>query len=97
MALLSKAIAVRAALVAALLLIAVVWLWPGGRKEKILIEAALAEQVAMDDGEADGRSTAYYPSGFLKAETQLEHGNIVAQKFWNDGEVQPPSADGTQP
>ena len=58
----------------------------------------LAETVEMNRGHPDGTSLAYYPSGFLKARAQLKNGQVLDQKFWNDGELQQaPVLTGTNP
>jgi len=46
----------------------------------------LAEEVTLRAGEPQGLSRAWYPGGSLKAEVQLDGGNVVAERFWKDGE-----------
>lgn len=45
----------------------------------------LAEQVNLVDGKPDGLSLAYHPSGYLKARVVLKMGEVLEQKFWEDG------------
>jgi antitoxin component YwqK of YwqJK toxin-antitoxin module len=46
----------------------------------------LSEQIEMKLGKADGIAWAWYPSGFVKAETTVRDGQILSQKTWKDGE-----------
>lgn len=46
----------------------------------------LAEEIALTQGEPHGLSRAYYPSGNVKALARLEHGKLMRQQFWKDGE-----------
>lgn len=46
----------------------------------------LAEQIEMKAGQPDGVAMAYFPSGFVKAETVTEAGRIIRQSSWADGE-----------
>jgi antitoxin component YwqK of YwqJK toxin-antitoxin module len=46
----------------------------------------LSEQIDMNLGQADGIAWAYYPSGFVKAETTVRDGQILDRKSWKDGE-----------
>jgi antitoxin component YwqK of YwqJK toxin-antitoxin module len=46
----------------------------------------LSEQIEMKLGRPDGVALAYYPSGFLKAETTVHDGQVQERKVWNDGE-----------
>ena len=46
----------------------------------------LSEQIEMKVGRPDGIALAYYPSGFLKAETTVHDGQVQQRKVWNDGE-----------
>lgn len=45
-----------------------------------------AQVIEMKDGQPDGLSLAFYPSGFLKAEVRLHDGQVVQSRFWRDGE-----------
>lgn len=47
---------------------------------------ALAEEVPMSNDLPEGISRAFYPDGRLKAEVRLEHGKVVEQRFWKEGE-----------
>lgn len=58
-----------------------------GRFLRWFEDGTLSEDVPMQDGQPEGVSWAYYPSGFVKAEVRLKAGQIVEQRFWNDGEV----------
>jgi antitoxin component YwqK of YwqJK toxin-antitoxin module len=49
----------------------------------------LAEEIGMKDGQPDGLSRAYYPSGCLKAEVTLRNGKVENKRFWKDGEQNP--------
>jgi antitoxin component YwqK of YwqJK toxin-antitoxin module len=46
----------------------------------------LSEQIEMKLGLPDGVALAYYPSGFLKAETTVHEGQVLERKLWNDGD-----------
>jgi antitoxin component YwqK of YwqJK toxin-antitoxin module len=46
----------------------------------------LSEQIEMKLGKADGVALAYYPSGFMKAETTVQDGQILNRTSWKDGE-----------
>ncbi len=46
----------------------------------------LHEEIQLEDGKPEGVSRAYYPSGFLRAEARLNHGELISQEFWKDGE-----------
>jgi hypothetical protein len=48
----------------------------------------LAEQIEMHQGQPDGEAWAFYDSGFVKAETRVKSGIVLAQKTWKDGERQ---------
>jgi len=52
----------------------------------------LAEQIEMKQGNPDGEAWAFYRSGFVKAETQVRAGKVLAQKSWEDGERRQASA-----
>lgn len=58
-----------------------------GRFLRWFEDGTLSEDVPMQDGQPEGVSRAFYPSGFVKAEVRLKAGQIVEQRFWNDGEV----------
>src|SRR5215471_15949533 len=47
----------------------------------------LAEQIEMKLGQPDGIAWAYYPSGFVKAETTVRDSQILDRKSWKDGEL----------
>ena len=49
-------------------------------------DGMLAEAVTLRDGRPDGLSRAWFPSGQLRAEVLLEHGEVIRQRFWSDGE-----------
>jgi len=40
----------------------------------------------MKLGQPDGIAWAYYPSGFLKAESSVHEGDVLDRKAWKDGE-----------
>jgi len=40
----------------------------------------------MKLGRADGIAWAWYPSGFVKAETTVQNGQVLNRKSWKDGE-----------
>jgi antitoxin component YwqK of YwqJK toxin-antitoxin module len=48
---------------------------------------ASAERMEMRQGQPEGLTCAYYPSGFLKAQARLHDGKLEEQRFWPDGEV----------
>lgn len=52
----------------------------------------LAEQIELRQGQPDGLSLAFHPSGFVKAQAWLRMGEVIDQKFWNDGEIEIPPA-----
>jgi antitoxin component YwqK of YwqJK toxin-antitoxin module len=47
----------------------------------------IAEQIKMKLGIPDGVAWAYYPSGFVKAETTVREGQVLSRKAWKDGEL----------
>ncbi len=49
-------------------------------------DGSLFEEIQMANGKAEGISRAYYPSGFVRTEARLHGGEVLNQKFWNDGE-----------
>lgn len=49
----------------------------------------LAEELNLVAGEPHGVARSWFPSGNPKAEATLEHGRVVKQQFWKDGERQP--------
>lgn len=49
-------------------------------------QGTLTEEIELKDGQSDGLSKAYFPSGFLKTQVTLQNGKVVDQKFWKDGE-----------
>jgi len=51
---------------------------------------APAETMEMRQGQPEGLSCAYYPSGFLKAQARLHDGKLVEQRFWQDGQLRSP-------
>lgn len=51
----------------------------------------LAEEVHMAAGQPDGVSLSFYPSGFVKGRATMKAGKVVDQKFWKEGEEQPPA------
>lgn len=53
----------------------------------------LAEKIEMKRGNPDGPAWAFYPSGFVKAETKVRDGQVVAQQSWEDGQHQRASMD----
>lgn len=46
----------------------------------------LAERYSLVAGVPHGTAQAWYPSGYQKAETVMEHGTVVRQRFWKDTE-----------
>ena len=46
----------------------------------------LAEEMAMVDGQADGQARSWHPDGSQKAEVTLKTGEVIKQKFWEEGE-----------
>src|SRR5262245_27225220 len=50
----------------------------------------LSEQIEMKLGKPDGVALAFYPSGFLKAETTAHNGEVVSRESWPDGERKEP-------
>ena len=46
----------------------------------------LAEEVNLVAGEPEGVARSWFPSGSLKAEVTLKSGQVLTQKFWQDGE-----------
>ena len=46
----------------------------------------LAEQVNLVQGKANGLSYSFFPSGYLQARVRLGMGEVVEQRFWEDGE-----------
>jgi hypothetical protein len=44
------------------------------------------EEIPMSHGQPDGIVWAYYPSGFLKAQTKACDGQVLNRKSWKDGE-----------
>ena len=46
----------------------------------------LSEEMTMVKGKADGRARSWHKDGSLKAEVLLEMGEVVNQKFWEQGE-----------
>ncbi len=51
--------------------------------------STLAEEIEMHDGQPDGPSYDYYPSGFLQTQAQLRQGEVVERLSWADGERKP--------
>lgn len=51
----------------------------------------LSQEITMKNGQPDGVSRSWYPSGHLKAEAVLEMGEVIEQKFWDDGEMETPA------
>lgn len=49
----------------------------------------LAEELNLVAGEPHGVARSWFPSGSPKAEATLEHGRVVKQQFWKDGERLP--------
>jgi antitoxin component YwqK of YwqJK toxin-antitoxin module len=52
----------------------------------------LAEELNLVAGEPHGVARSWFPSGSPKAEATLEHGRVVKQQFWKDGERMPEPA-----
>ena len=46
----------------------------------------LAESMQMRDGQPEGLALAYYPSGFVRAETTIQNGRTLQRNFWKDGQ-----------
>jgi antitoxin component YwqK of YwqJK toxin-antitoxin module len=46
----------------------------------------LAEEVTLQTGEPHGLGRAWFPSGSLKSEVEMDHGKVLSQRFWKDGE-----------
>jgi antitoxin component YwqK of YwqJK toxin-antitoxin module len=46
----------------------------------------LSERIEMKLGKPDGIAWAYYPSGFVKAETTVREGEVLNRHLWKDGE-----------
>jgi antitoxin component YwqK of YwqJK toxin-antitoxin module len=46
----------------------------------------MSELVEFVADKPEGTSTAWFPSGYLKARVILKDGKPVEQKFWQDGE-----------
>ncbi|MDC0319235.1 hypothetical protein OAM02_01455 [Verrucomicrobia bacterium] len=46
----------------------------------------LAEEMAMVDGQADGQARSWHPDGSQKAQVTLKMGEVIKQKFWEEGE-----------
>ena len=46
----------------------------------------LAEEVLLKTGEPHGLSRAWFPSGSLKSEVEMDHGKVMTNRFWKDGE-----------
>jgi antitoxin component YwqK of YwqJK toxin-antitoxin module len=46
----------------------------------------LAEELPLKQGEPDGWSRSFYESGCVKAQARFEHGKMLQQQFWKDGE-----------
>jgi len=53
----------------------------------------LNEEIEMKGGKPDGLGRAWYPSGFLKAQTTLSNGEVVARETWKDGQRRSALAD----
>lgn len=49
-------------------------------------DGTLAEEIGMDQGQPHGISRSFFPSGFIQTEARLEHGKVVEQASWADGE-----------
>lgn len=49
----------------------------------------LAEELILVAGQPHGLARSWFPSGSPKAEATLEHGKVVKQQFWKDGERMP--------
>ncbi|MBL9128002.1 MAG: toxin-antitoxin system YwqK family antitoxin [Verrucomicrobiales bacterium] len=60
-------------------------------------DGTLAEEIAMENGEPHGVSRSYYPSGAIQTEARLDHGRVVEQKSWKDGENLPAAPERTHP
>ncbi|HWD17893.1 MAG TPA: toxin-antitoxin system YwqK family antitoxin [Verrucomicrobiae bacterium] len=45
----------------------------------------LAEMIEMTNGQPAG--VAWYPSGYVKAETTVQNGKALNRRFWKDGEL----------
>lgn len=56
----------------------------------------LAESIEMKQGHPEGTAWAFYRSGFVKAETQVRAGQVLAQQSWEDGQHQLASVAGEQ-
>ena len=52
-------------------------------------DGTLAEEIGMDEGQPHGISRSFFPSGFIQTEARLEHGKVVEQASWADGEKRP--------
>ena len=46
----------------------------------------LAEEMTMVDGQADGQARSWHPDGSQKAQVTLKMGEVIKQKFWEEGE-----------
>ncbi|MCW5552774.1 MAG: toxin-antitoxin system YwqK family antitoxin [Verrucomicrobiae bacterium] len=49
-------------------------------------DGTLHQEILLENGKPEGIARAYYPSGFLRAEARLNHGELISQEFWKDGE-----------
>jgi antitoxin component YwqK of YwqJK toxin-antitoxin module len=57
-----------------------------GISHSVLGMRTVSEEVELKDGQAEGLSRAYFPSGSLKSQVTLRNGKVVDQQFYKDGE-----------
>lgn len=46
----------------------------------------LAEEMTMVNSQADGQARSWHPDGSQKAQVTLKTGEVIKQKFWEEGE-----------
>ena len=46
----------------------------------------LAERIELKQGNPEGKAWAFYPSGYVRAETETHAGEVLRRIHWEDGE-----------
>jgi len=57
-----------------------------GPSRKWYDNGQLAEEMTMVNSQADGQARSWHPDGSQKAQVTLKTGEVIKQKFWEEGE-----------